>query len=665
MAKKSSKHQSKLANTATADTAITEEPASTETTAAPATTQIPFFDFITLATTEDVKIFLKLANTTPEGKNLEYLWRRAYREGYEKGKKVALKGLETETKDKFREGIAKGMNLVREQGYTVAKEAFDEIIKKVKAREASESKLANAITQTDLMPITTTSIFTQNDSTADTPCQSEDIFIPTTLTTTVGIQANTVTFPAISEAPTFVENGVRARFTPTVNSSLQTSPHVVYEPSLATIGTQTEATTSQHLGISNITCVTTSQSPALYANEENAKISSTLAGKNPPYIEVFSSPTPYTTLSDSSACSTTIPALETRPTTIGFAQKLEKLEKLESSPILSQNTTTNLPPCTVEHTNDVGQAHTSQRMLNNVVSRLPSLSTTATSLSIPYPTSLEKSGLSRAAFEAQPPTESPVFSSTVRAPKTRPELSSFIENYKKVEKSPLSTQIIPQTTATGIVGPTDDITRVCTSAATSNDVILQPPATPTTASSQPKVVTLHQKSEQLGVAFESQSSPGSPEPSYIVSALKTRPTSPGFTKKDQKTEKPLIFTQNSPEPPVSTHFDWADDAKDLSTSFIVPTKYPRDLSGLRSSSTNPFSSLRRRCRNRKKPQRFIGFRAQSDHLYTFPSFCHHIPAQHSLCHSSQPPVVISLDWDQDPRLADLSNTLRALSWARR
>ena len=56
MAKKSSKHQSKSANTVTTDPAIIEEPAPTEITA-PATKQLPFFDFITLATTEDIKNF--------------------------------------------------------------------------------------------------------------------------------------------------------------------------------------------------------------------------------------------------------------------------------------------------------------------------------------------------------------------------------------------------------------------------------------------------------------------------------------------------------------------------------------------------------------------------------------------------------------------------------
>ena len=48
---------------------------------------------------------------------------------------MALKDLETELKDKFREGIAKGMDLGCEQGYNVAKEAFNEVVKVANIRK--------------------------------------------------------------------------------------------------------------------------------------------------------------------------------------------------------------------------------------------------------------------------------------------------------------------------------------------------------------------------------------------------------------------------------------------------------------------------------------------------------------------------------------------------
>ena len=72
----------------------TSQPSSTSQSdthaSATATARQSFFDFITLASTEDVKNFLKLASTTPEGGNLVNIWRRAHREGYEKGRKKSL-----------------------------------------------------------------------------------------------------------------------------------------------------------------------------------------------------------------------------------------------------------------------------------------------------------------------------------------------------------------------------------------------------------------------------------------------------------------------------------------------------------------------------------------------------------------------------------------------
>ena len=177
MGKKSSKKQPNVANhvhtaesTATPTTGNTTVPtvspsaSQPASVSSPATTQHQFFDFITLATVEDIKNFLKLASTTPEGKNLENLWRRAHEEGYEKGRKVAIKGSETEARDKYREGIARGMDLGREQGYNVAKEAFDDVIQRVKAGEAPKINTSNAETQTDSPATTTTSIFTQTDT---------------------------------------------------------------------------------------------------------------------------------------------------------------------------------------------------------------------------------------------------------------------------------------------------------------------------------------------------------------------------------------------------------------------------------------------------------------------------------------------------------------------
>ena len=94
----------------------------------------------------------------------------------------------------------------------------------------------------------------------------------------------------------------------------------------------------------------------------------------------------------------------------------------------------------------------------------------------------------------------------------------------------------------------------------------------------------------------------------------------------------------------------------------MPTKHYRDLSGLRSSTINPFSSLRRRRRNHKNSHHFIKFRSQPNSQYTFPNLYYHNPAPHR---PSQPHFPASLNWEDDPRLFELSQALNALGWVRR
>jgi hypothetical protein len=143
MAKTSSKKQPKQPNVANVGDTVTAQSITTSpitsTTAdqptitsqidshTPATTHVSFFDFITLATTEDIKKFLKLASTTPKGENLENLWRRAHMEGYKKGRKSLLQDLKKKMEDKYEEGVERGMNLGREQGYTVQKPSRREV----------------------------------------------------------------------------------------------------------------------------------------------------------------------------------------------------------------------------------------------------------------------------------------------------------------------------------------------------------------------------------------------------------------------------------------------------------------------------------------------------------------------------------------------------------
>ena len=106
------------------------------------------------------------------------------------------------------------MDLGREEGYTVAKQGFDGIVKALKDREQSEK-------------VSTSNFGTQTDS-------------PHTTTTSISVQTNTTTLPIISQARKFVENGVGTSLTPIVDFSIQTSPGVIHTLPLATFNNQME-----------------------------------------------------------------------------------------------------------------------------------------------------------------------------------------------------------------------------------------------------------------------------------------------------------------------------------------------------------------------------------------------------------------------------------------
>ena len=228
MAKKSSKTQPKRPSITNLDNAVlpaitTNQSASTTQTniQAAATMCHSFFYFVTLVTIDNIKIFLNFTATTPEGQNITHLWQQAYKHAYENGKKSLLQNLERKMEEKFEEGVARGMGLGREEGYAVAKQGFDRIVKALKDREQSKK-------------VSTSDFGTQTDS-------------PHTTTTSISVQTNTTTLPIISQARKFVENGVGTSLTPTVDFSIQTSPGVVHTLPLATFNDQTELLVPLHL----------------------------------------------------------------------------------------------------------------------------------------------------------------------------------------------------------------------------------------------------------------------------------------------------------------------------------------------------------------------------------------------------------------------------------
>ncbi|KAJ6503048.1 hypothetical protein DFH09DRAFT_295216 [Mycena vulgaris] len=142
-------------------------------------------------------------------------------------------------------------------------------------------------------------------------------------------------------------------------------------------------------------------------------------------------------------------------------------------------------------------------------------------------------------------------------------------------------------------------------------------------------------------------------------------------------------------PAVPVPLNWAEDAACLPTLPLQaesPPSTPRDFSALITGSPQPFGSLQR-CRRRSprpptssslqnhSPQKHSIRRPQKKSTicaaprHSTPSYSHPPPSiafrtPTSFPPSDKPASQFPLDWDQDPRLRDLSHALTALGWIR-
>jgi len=140
-------------------------------------------------------------------------------------------------------------------------------------------------------------------------------------------------------------------------------------------------------------------------------------------------------------------------------------------------------------------------------------------------------------------------------------------------------------------------------------------------------------------------------------------------------------TSSQTSPPPSTSLNWADDAASLPILSIRPP--PRDLSALRSMKRNPFGSLQRRSKpfrsrvsscfhqdipfSRTPHSRYRPQPLCSSSLFPKPHVSPQVSKKEPFISSKVTPPssrISVLDWDQDPRLSDLSRALKALGWIR-
>ncbi|KIM36027.1 hypothetical protein M413DRAFT_449471 [Hebeloma cylindrosporum] len=177
-----------------------------------------------------------------------------------------------------------------------------------------------------------------------------------------------------------------------------------------------------------------------------------------------------------------------------------------------------------------------------------------------------------------------------------------------------------------------------------------------------------------------------PSPKVDSSTQTTEPPAPLAQTDNILVDVPLEDV--SPPSPVS-RLDWAEDATSLPIAPLLPTPSvprqhaPRDFSSLRSSRPNPFGSLQRRSRQSRPPvsSRFswtVPFTRTLHPCYgppplrpqsSFPK--PRVPLEASrneptIFSKLTPPssLISALNWDQDPRLSDLSRALKALGWIR-
>jgi hypothetical protein len=315
-------------------------------------TRLSFFNFITIATTDNIKIFLEFAATTPEGENLEHLWERAYNDGYEKGRNSLLQDLEKKMENEYEEGVEKGKCLGREEGFIVARDGFLKAIAAKEAKEASDKAItSNSGTQTDLTPPYLTS-GTQTTSVDTILRATTDVFVQTNPVSaqdrenaktddTSKILPNTAVFRAIFESEQPTESPVPASIVSALKNQsiiaglVQKHQKTEKPPSLNEIATDLRATTTHGIPFR----------PATHRDQETTRTVDPhqlpTARSQAPAISVHEKSTLShvvfeSNLSTESLVPTPIvTALETRQEMAGFS---EKHEKVDNSHFFTQNT---------------------------------------------------------------------------------------------------------------------------------------------------------------------------------------------------------------------------------------------------------------------------------------------------------------------------------------
>ena len=328
----------------------------------------------------------------------------------------------------------------------------------------------------------------------------------------------------------------------------------------------------------------------------------------------------------------------------------QKPEKFEKPPFSNQITSKTPTPSVSEPTDDMARVYASRHTQNDVILQpqsTPATYSNASSSELPAAIGHQKSTLASAVFESQPPTVSAAPTSIVTALKMGSELFDFVKNYQKNRKV---TNSHSKSHGTNHFRQFQ-VYRWCR---------------------HPTSTLHHHTSSRNAISDRRICKKSSKRPIFTQKRLPAFISGNLKLKDDDNLQNPLSLSQplkRTQWRPVSSktlnnhpfkfwtisngQMKQNHSQHHLQSLLNAPVTYPAFVL----QQKNPFSSLCRRHRHHSRNlQQFFNPWSQ---------FCCHSRYHSSIPYMpyniSQPPSV-SLDWDQDPCLADLSTALRALGW---
>ena len=542
------------------------------------TTYDTFRELIEEANIETIKKLINTAGTTFDSERTELLWNRAFAEGYQAGRQAMLKNLDIKLEKEYDEGYQRGIEESKLKYFGMGLEDG----RTTEHAEWVEKGHGNCC----FSPIR---VAVRDDASTQTDTQC-------TITTSIATQTSS---PAAFLSATMV----------------QTDPVGIPDPPspTATYGANSTQTTPQ----------TTSTSPS----------SSPASSMSPP--SSLAQPPSLSSTALTTATNTTSPA------TNHLATPQKRRHTLVDHPTTSHST---------PKTSDTHLAQPTSRSLTSSSTITTNHSPASNQLPTPrnrrhtLPDNYTTSHMSpQASFTPPIRRHSTITLSTLTATpvsKNTPKTSNLVTFSRQKVPATSETKYMMSNEVQGLhkTRETEEVEHhddqqagtskyvVCSSER--RDTLHNPAGRSRSLSvsshysKPPNLPQNHQKqASSAPVEFHTPATSSTFKNSSIPSPVTvSRPTAPPNTTTGPKMPSMTTgFTQNHPETPKSpilTCLDWADDAYTVPDVPMFPQHPPRDLSGLRSTSPHPFSSLRRR-RDRPKNQWNIQHRYASGHNHSY------------------------------------------------